>query len=639
MRRLLINAGFLAMASLAVNAQRVPVPDAVACVTPDKQILPWPNATHLDGFLGGRIDANIANRLLKIDEDRLLQGFRHRPGPQTWDGEHAGKWLHAATLSWVYTQDPNLREKLDRVVRELTKCQLDDGYLGTYLPEKRWTEWDVWAHKYDMIGLLTYYRFTGNPQALETSRRCADLLCRTFGNSPGQRNLLDAGYHMGMAPTSVLEPMVLLYRLTGEQRYLDFCRYILAAWETPAGPKIISTLLSAKRVDKVGNAKAYEMLSCLNGLLEFYRTTGEKQMLEAALNAWQDIVDKRLYLTGTASYKEFFHEDYDLPNGNADVAETCVTVTWLQFNAQLLRLTGEARFAEELERTVYNQLPGAQKPDGTAWGYYVQLEGKKPYSATLSGNCCLSSGPRGVALIPTFAFATDADGLVVNFSAGGRSRLTLGDGQSVALEVASRYPENGEVGITLHPPATNIFTVKLRIPAWCSSAAISVNGNPVKDPVQPGAYAALRRPWRDGDVITLNVALSPRLIVGNHGNGGKVAFACGPLILAADDALNPNAPIGDFRIASTNLDSLVFKSMPAPSDRRTWNGGQVYSVQAMLTTNVSAQVAGDTVTVRLAPFADAGCTLARYQVWLPGGQDSPGNRPSPGPKPGKDPKP
>ncbi len=110
----------------------------------------------------------------------------------------------------------------------------------------------------------------------------ADLLCSTFGNGPGQRDIIDAGWHMGMAPTSVLEPMVLLYRLTGEPRYLDFCRYILARWEHPKGPKIVSTLLSAGRVDKVGNAKAYEMLSCLNGVLEFYRTVGDSRFLDAA---------------------------------------------------------------------------------------------------------------------------------------------------------------------------------------------------------------------------------------------------------------------------------------------------------------------------------------------------------------------
>ncbi len=602
------------------------VKEIVPCVVQDKQIAPSPDASHLDGFLGVRLDANAFNRLAKIDEDRLLEGFRKRPGQQAWDGEHVGKWLHAATLAWNYTQDPQLREKLDRVVAELAKCQLEDGYLGTYLPEQRWTEWDVWAHKYDIIGLLTYYRFTGNTNALEISRRCADLLCRTFGTNAGQRDILKAGWHMGMAPTSVLEPIVLLYRYTGEQKYLDFCRYILAAWETPAGPKIISTLLSAKRVDKVGNAKAYEMLSCLNGALEFYRTTGDKQALEAALNAWRDIVDKRLYLTGTASHHEYFHNDFELPNGNADVGETCVTVTWIQFNAQLLRLTGEARFADELERAVYNQLLGAQKPDGSGWGYYVQLEGKKPYSAELSGHCCLSSGPRGLALVPTFALATDTEGPVINFLADGRARLGLPDGKSVDLEISSRYPADGKVRIKLHLSGKAVFAIKLRIPSWSQSPAIAVNGNASKNTFRSGEYATLRREWNDGDVIDLVVPIVPQLIVGQHGNQGNVAFTFGPLVLAADDALNPDARIGEFKIFSSDIGKDEFQIESAPKERAIGSSARMFSVKAILTTTNSAS--RKATRVHLVPFADAGSTLAPYQVWLPLQQNQMDNPPA-----------
>ncbi len=245
--------------------------------------------------------------------------------------------MHAATLAWANSRDPELRKKLDYVASELVKCQLEDGYLGTYEEATRWTEWDVWAHKYNILGLLTYMRHTGNEAPLPACKRMADLLCRTFGDEPGQRDILTAGQHIGMASTSVLEPMVLLYRYTGEPRYLEFCRYILRSWERPNGPKIVSTLLGSGRVDKVGNAKAYEMLSCLNGALEYYRISEEADLLKACLNAWKDIVERRLYLTGTASYREFFHDDHDLPNIN-NVGETCVTVTWIQFNAQLLRL-------------------------------------------------------------------------------------------------------------------------------------------------------------------------------------------------------------------------------------------------------------------------------------------------------------
>jgi len=573
----------------------VVVQDRVACAVPDRQQALSPDATHLDGFLGSRIDSNAFNRLLKVDENQLLKAFRHRPGAQEWDGEHVGKWLHASTLAWVYTGDARLKAKLDRVASELGKCQLDDGYLGTYLPEQRWTAWDVWAHKYDMIGLLTYYRFTGDEKALEVSRRCGDLLCASFGNSPGQRNLLDAGYHCGMAPSSVLEPMVLLYRLTGEPRYRAFCDYIVAQWETPKGPKIISTLLSGQGVDKVGNGKAYEMLSCLNGMLELYRTEGDEKMLRAAVAAWKDIVEKRLYITGTASYKERFSDDFDLPNGDSDVGETCVTVTWIQFNAQLLRLTGEARYAEQLERSVYNQLLGAQRPDGCAWGYYVQMEGKKPYSDALSGNCCLSSGPRGVALIPTFSVTTDADGVVVNFLGPSRSKLTLPNGQFITVTVQSTYPDDGRVRIQLSQSNAQPVSLKVRIPEWCGNPAFELNGAATKSPASAGGYAIFRRSWSDGDVVGMTMPMPRRVIEGTHGNRGKVAFARGPLVLAADDSLNPDAHIGSFRIAATGSSRITGDTVP-----------------------VVMESSAQPTRVHLVPFAEAGSSSARYQVWLPG---------------------
>ena len=479
-----------------------PLPDKITPVVPDRQDFQTPDRLHLTGWIGMRIQANEANRLVQLDPARLLEGYRHRPGRQSWDGEHVGKWLHAATLAWVYTGDAALRQKLDYVAAELVKCQLDDGYLGTYLDKNRWTEWDVWAHKYNLIGLITYMRYTGHLEALPTCRRMADLLCRTFGEQPGQRDIIQAGEHVGLAPTSVLEPMVLLHRLTGEPRYLDFCRYILRAWEQPNGPRIISTLLTARRVDKVGNGKAYEMLSCLNGALEYYRTVGDPQILAAGLNAWEDIVRNRLYLTGAASYGELFHGDFDLPNV-ANVGETCVTVTWLQFNAQLLRLTGEARFAEQLEQVILNQLFGAQRCDGSAWGYYVQMEGKKPYSSTLDGHCCLSSGPRGVALIPTFAVTTDADGVVVNLFDADTAKLTLRDGTPVTLTIETLYPRDERILMTVNPAGPKTFTIKTRMPAWCSAPSLQANGHPVKVRAGPDGYAAVTRQWKAGDRLEL----------------------------------------------------------------------------------------------------------------------------------------
>jgi uncharacterized protein len=617
--------GLIAVAAHAAmclpSAAVTPVPDKVPCAVADRQAFTQPDQLHLTGWLGSRIEANEANRLVRIDVDRLLEGYRKRPGRQSWDGEHVGKWLHAATLAWVNTSDPALRKKLDYAVTELTKCQLEDGYLGTYLPSRRWTEWDVWAHKYNLIGLITYMRYTRNMEPLSCCRRMGDLLCNTFGDEPGKRDIIKAGEHVGLAPTSVLEPMVLLHRLTAEQRYLEFCKYILRAWEHPNGPKVISTLLTAKRVDKVGNGKAYEMLSCLNGALEYYRTINDPQILEACLNAWQDIVKNRLYITGAASYGELFHDNFDLPNV-ANVGETCVTVTWLQFNAQLLRLTGEARFAEQLEHVVLNQLFGAQKCDGSAWGYYVQMEGKKPYSATLDGHCCLSSGPRGVALIPTFAVSTDTDGVVVNLYDAGTARVNLPDQTFVTLVTETRYPAEEQIGIRVSVAGEKEFALKLRIPAWCREPSVQVKGEPVAPAPGPDGYVAVQRSWKDGDQLELRLKLEPRVVIGDHKNNGKLAVEYGPLVLAADAGLLGDQLKGIQSVAfsSANLATLAVTPQPAPDQYKTWPGAQVFRVNAIARQPSKSGQPATTVPIRLVPFADAGTGGSNYKVWIPVGQ-------------------
>jgi DUF1680 family protein len=607
----------IAAMALTPDSHALPtIADRVPCAIPDRQAFQTPDAVQLTGWLGSRIQASESNRLVRIDPDRWLEGYRRRPGRQSWDGEHVGKWLHAATLAWVYTGDPVLRRKLDLVVSELVKCQLSDGYLGTYLEKDRWTDWDVWSHKYNLIGLITYLRYTGNLEPLAACRRMGDLLCSTFGDAPGQRDLIAAGHHVGMAPTSVLEPMVLLYRLTGEPRYLDFCRYILRAWEHPNGPKIISTLLTQKRVDKVGNGKAYEMLSCLNGALEYYRTVGEPEVLQACRNAWQDIVDHRLYLTGAASYEERFHDDFDLPN-DRKVGETCVTVTWLQFNAQLLRLTGEARFAEQLEHVILNQLFGAQRPDGCAWGYYVQMEGRKPYSDTLDGHCCLSSGPRGIALIPTFAVTIDQEGAVVNLYDAGMARLNLVGGGTMVLAIETLYPGEDRVRIIVDSDSDRPIGVKLRVPAWCRSPAIRLNKELVAPRAGPDGYVAIRHGWHKGDTLELEFKREPRVIVGDHQNAGKVAVAYGPLILAADESLLEGEDLSCVSLAGPDLKTLNVRPEPAPAGVRTWAGAQVFRVNAIAGQATNSALVPTPHEIRLIPFADAGASGRAYEIWIP----------------------
>ena len=254
--------------AVAAPSAAAPV-EPIAPRTPDKlpdvARLLSPARVKLGGWLGARVEANERARLLTVDVEPMLAGYRKRPGSHPWIGEHVGKWLHAATLAWANGGDPALKAKLDSVVADLVACQEPDGYLGTYLPEQRFAlhrgaDWDVWSHKYNLIGLLTYHQYTGDAKALDACRRMADLLIATF---PSKRSILAAGTHQGMASTSVLEPIVLLYRATGDERYLEFARYIVQSWDEPGGPGILARLAAGKGVDEVGNAKAYEMLSNL----------------------------------------------------------------------------------------------------------------------------------------------------------------------------------------------------------------------------------------------------------------------------------------------------------------------------------------------------------------------------------------
>ncbi|MBC7511947.1 MAG: glycoside hydrolase family 127 protein, partial [Ferruginibacter sp.] len=133
------------------------------------------------GYLNERLNDNLTQRLLKIDETGILECYYNRPGKQTWVGEYTGKYLHAASRVWQSTKNEQLKKQMDRIVDILIACQNKDGYLGTYLPEHYWTHWDVWAHKYNLLGLLSYYAVTGYKPALESSIKMGDLLCTTFG--------------------------------------------------------------------------------------------------------------------------------------------------------------------------------------------------------------------------------------------------------------------------------------------------------------------------------------------------------------------------------------------------------------------------------------------------------------------------
>jgi len=560
------------------------------------------------GYLNERLNANLTQRLLKIDETGILECYYNRPGKQSWIGEYTGKYLHAASRVWRSTKNAGLKTQMDRIVDILIKCQNEDGYLGTYVPVNYWTEWDVWAHKYNILGLLSYYSVTGYKPALETSVRMADLLCRTFGEKEGQLNIINSSGHIGMASTSVLEPMTELYLYTGDIKYLDFCKYILKAYEYTDGPKIISTLTAIGKVDKTANAKAYEMMSNFTGIVRLYQVTGDVQLLKAAEAGWNDVAKYKLYITGTASRRELFREDFDLPAGNdVNMGEGCVTTTWIQFSQALYNLTGEAKYLDEIEKAVYNHLLAAENPQTGCVSYYTALQGKKPYRCNIHGHCCLASVPRGIAAIPELAYTKNANnGFNINLYTSGKitDKIFTKDGKEVAIvcSIQSKFPEEGTATITLNPETKAEFRLALRVPAWCKNYTANVDGKSY-DGI-PGKYLNIDKTWNMNSIIKVSFDLNNQILDGGKSYPGYIALKVGTQVLAVDQSLNPKI----IDLDKLSLDSPKLSPASKALLPESWIGTQIFEAKAFYE--------GKPVDLILVPYADASQTGGDIRVWI-----------------------
>ena len=599
MKGRLVGVWLLGLCATAAAGEAKPVRDRAAPISPGQ--------VRLRGWLGKRVEANWKNRLMAVSLDERLRPFRTPAERGGWSGEHVGKWLHAAAISWAYCRDAGLRKRLDQAVAALTACQAPDGYLGTYATAHRWGGWDVWTHKYNLMGLMACHEHAADPRALAAARRIGDLLADTFGE--GKRDILRSGTHVGMAATSVLEPLVLLHRATGEPRYLALARTIVRAYDRPHGPKIVASLTSTRSVARTANRKAYEMMSNLVGLCELYRSTGDTALLKPCLYAHDDIVENQMYLTGGTSLGEHFQKPHHLPN-TGRVSENCAQVTWLQLCIQLLRITGDATYADSLERVVYNHLLAAQKPSGEALCYFTPLRGRKPYSR--GTNCCTSSGPRGIALITTVAYTLKPDAIMVNLYEPSTLDAELA-GTKITLTQHTRYPLDGAVELLVEPQKPAAFGLLLRIPGWCKSYTIAVNGKPLRAEPGSGIYLKLARQWHKGDRVALDLRMPARLVEGTHTNEGLVAVQRGPLVLAVDARLNPGRPPTQVSLAAQADGTLPLEPIADPEGI----AAHAFRGQAIV-----PEADGDEVALRHAPlvltsFAEAGQTGSTYAVWLP----------------------
>lgn len=518
---------------------------------------PAPNAVQLRGWLGARFHGSRMNRLQHQEEDHLLWPFRdhcpvgwypnHQPYPgvrSDWQGEFLGTWMDAAVLTAWNAGDGALRAKIDALLTDWLKTQQADGYLGTYDEPDRWKSWDIWVQAHDLIGLLSYYRLTGRADVLDSAVRIVERVLQDFG--PGKRSLRETGPHMGMASSAFLEPLLWVYWETGEPRYLEFARWLVDEdWEGTGGAQILSSLLAGNGVANTANAKGIEMLIDFAGLLELHRATGEAKYRQAILFAWEDLVRHHLYITGSASTGEYFPKDFALKNdGLFLIGETCVSMGWFYLNLSLFRLTGEARFLDMAEQTLYNHLLAAQSPDGKYWAYYLGLRDSKRYRWHTDPECCPSRGVRAVAHIPWHVFGLWRDGVSVNFYEDAYASLPLPSGQIAGFDMQTAYPLDGTVRITIETPEAGEFTLRLRLPGWVQQHTMKINSDGMDFPVEDG-FLILNRTWQPGDIVTLQMEMPVQVVADRLGNNGRAAVTRGPLVYAADASYLPDGVLLD----------------------------------------------------------------------------------------------
>ena len=503
-------------------------------------------SAEIKEYVGQRLNGSYQNRILAQDINRLVEPFRNRTETSCWQSEFWGKWFTSAVLAYRYKPEPQLKAILDKAVDGLISTQSADGYIGNYADDKHLAAWDIWGRKYCMLGLLSYYDLTGEKKSLNAASKIADHLMKELKD----RNALivKLGNHRGMAASSVLEPICLLYVRSGEKKYLDFAEEIVRQWETPDGPQLISksTVDVASRFPKPQTnwygweqgQKAYEMMSCYEGLLELYRITGKPEYKKAVENTWESIRESEINVAGSGSSVEcWFHGNEHQDHPINHYQETCVTATWIKLSQQLLRLTGEAKYADAIEQTFYNALLGSMTTDGSDWAKYTPLAGQRLEGSEqchMGLNCCVASGPRGLFTFPLTAVMSAQGGVQINFFADGTYELPTPGKQNLKIVQKTSYPESGKIQLRVEIDKPEELSISVRIPEWSANSSLEVNGEKVI--ARAGQLAAIQRQWKSGDIIELNLDMRGR-IVRTGSPAESVAIFRGPVLLSRDSRL------------------------------------------------------------------------------------------------------
>jgi DUF1680 family protein len=560
---------------------------------------------RFDGFVGERIESNLQNWLLTTPSANpaMLQMFRDQERQPNrdllpWSGEFVGKYLISAIQGWRISKDEHLKTLIDTIVNELVDSQLSDGYLGPFTKDLRLVSdrWDVWGHYHWIQALLMYYQDTGYKPALDVCCKAGDLIHRTFVGT--EKRMQSPEQNL-----AILHGACLLYEMTGQSQYLELAEWVIEELNKPGSCGYIEDALACKEIQDF-RARRWEGLHCIQGICEMGFITGDYKYHYAFSHIWWAMLKGDRHNTGGfTSSEECKGNPYD-----QGAIETCCTVAWMALTVDMLKLTGNSLIADELELSFFNGILGAQNPSGRWWTYNTPMDGERKASAhdivfqarpgSPELNCCSVNAPRGIGMLTEWGVMLSNDGVVLNYYGPCSLTIPSPSGNLLTIKQDTVYPKDGKVKINVDTKVPEKFTLHLRIPGWSKENHLYINGEKVED-IASGSYLALNREWKKGDVLELNLDLSPHYWVGEKELEGKASIYHGPIVLTYDRYFNNVDP--------DNIPILDAKNMSI--EMVAWSGW----IQPFMLFKVKANDGQD---IYLCDFASAGVSGTPYRSWL-----------------------
>jgi DUF1680 family protein len=558
------SAALLALTTLAVLAARSPTGEKTDQKLPQSlTAVPFQAVRVADDFWGPRMERNravtIEANLRQCEVTGCINNFA--VVGKLRDGKHRGLLFYDSDLYKViegiaYTltlkPDPALEKRADAIIDLIAAAQQPDGYLNTYYtlvkPKQRWKNiqhgHELYCAGHLIEAAVAYHQATGKRKLLDAARRFADHIISVFG--PGRR--VDTSGH-----EEIELALVKLYRATRDKRYLEQAQFFLDVRGRGDQRRLFGEYAQdhkpvRQQREVAGHAVRAMYLYC--GMADVAGCTGDRELIAALENIWSDVVERKMYVTGgigPSARNEGFTVPYDLPNDSA-YAETCAAVGMALWNHRMFLMSGgDGKYADVLERVVYNGLLSGVSLAGDRFFYVNPLGsvGRHHRQAWFECSCCPGNIVRYLAGMGERVYARKGNGVWTVLYLGGTATIPLESGK-VKLTQETRYPWDGEIKITVAPEKRFAFDLHLRVPGWCKSApVVEVNGEPLEGVKAERGYLRMARTWQAGDVVRLVLPMSVERVYAHpkvKADVGRVALQRGPVVYCLEGANNGGEP-------------------------------------------------------------------------------------------------